>query len=247
MDTRGTVVIPAKYDRLWTYPPRDSLRQGLALCAPALLSGCLALTPLPEHRPLVPRAGQGVVFGHIAVTADGVAVPPANPGADWSATGLAARPELRLYLERLAPRAVTLPPVLGTGLFAWSLEPGDYLLLALPDEDASALPAAQRFRPVAALRVPPGGPWCVGNLEVAAAGTVIVDRKPLRIDPTVERATVLDRCPETSQEVATRYAALTSVVEARLMVAVDDLAFDNPLLFDEVRHRLDAAAGQNGR
>lgn len=213
------------------------------LCATALLSGCLALSPLAEHRALAPSAGRGIVFGHMSVKAGGAAVPPANPGADWSAVGLASRPELRLYLERLAPRAVTLPPVSGKGLFAWSLDPGDYLLLALPEEDAGAAPTAQRFRPVVALRVPNGGPWCVGALEVAAAGPVIVDRGPLRVDPSVERATVVDGCAEIALEIATRYAPLTSPAGVRLMVPVDDLRFEDPLLFGEVRRRLDAAAG----
>jgi hypothetical protein len=154
------------------------------------------------------------------------------------------RPELRLYLERMEPRRVALPPVSGTGLFAWPLDPGDYLLLALPEEDVGALPGAQRFRPVAALRVPPGGPWCVGALDLAARGPVIVDRGPLRVDASVERATVVDRCAEISREVAVRYAALTSPVATRLMIAADDLAFEDPELFSKVRRRLDAAAGR---
>ena len=215
----------------------------MALCATALLSGCLLQTELPEHQPLAPAGGRGIAFGHIAVKADGATVPPANPGADWSESGVTPRPELRIYLERLAPRAVTLPSVSGTGMFAWSLDPGDYLLLALPDEDASAEPTAQRFRPVAALRVPPGGPWCVGALEVAATGPVVIDHGPLRVDPAVKQTTVVDRCVEISREVATRFAAPAPPVEARLMITVDDLAFDDPHLFDDVRRRLDAADG----
>jgi hypothetical protein len=213
-----------------------------ALCASALLSGCLAVRPLPEHRPLTPAAGLGLVFGQISVKADGVTVPPTNPGADWSAVGLAPLPELRVYLERLTPRRVALPPVSGVGLFAWSLEPGDYLLLALPEEDVGAAPQAQRFRPVAALRVPPGGPWCAGALEVAAAGPVILDRGPLRVDAAVQRTRVVDRCAEIERDIAARYAALASPVAVRLMISIDDLAFEDPSLFAQVRRRLDAAA-----
>jgi hypothetical protein len=224
-------------------PRSRTLRAVCAIAAAALLGGCLALSPLPEHRPLAPKAGLGIVYGRIAVRAHGVAIPPANPGADWRAIGLGARPELRLYLERLAPRRVALPPVSGTGLFAWPLVPGDYLLLSLPEEDVGVPPGAQRFRPVAALRVPSGGPWCVGALDLAAAGPVVVDRGPLRVDPSVERASVVDRCAEIAREVAMRYAALASPVAKRLMTVVDDLAFDDPRLSSEVRRRLDAVAG----
>jgi hypothetical protein len=214
-----------------------------ATAAVALLGGCLVLSPLPEHRPLAPEAGLGIVYGRIAIRANGATVPPANPGADWSAIGVAVRPELRLYLERLAPRRVALPPVSVTGLFAWPLDPGDYLLISLPEEDVGAPPSAQRFRPVAALRVAPGGPWCVGALELEGVGPIVVDRGPLRVDPSVERASVVDRCAEIARQVALRYAALDSPVATRLMIAVDDLAFDDPQLFSEVRQRLDAATG----
>src|SRR3974377_1944592 len=95
-----------------------AVRLAAALCATVLISGCLAVSPPPEHQPLVPTSGRGIAFGQIAVKAGGATVPPANPGADWSGSGLAPRPELRIYLERLAPRGVTLPSVSGTGLFA---------------------------------------------------------------------------------------------------------------------------------
>jgi hypothetical protein len=214
-----------------------------ALCAVALLSGCLAVSPLPEHRPLTPTGESGIVYGRIGVKADGATAPPTNPGADWSATGLALRPELRFYLERIAPRRITLPPVTGTGLFAWSLDPGDYLLIALPEEDVGAEPHAQHFRPVAALRVPRGGPWCAGALEVTAPGPVVLDRGPLRVEPVLQQAAVIDRCAEIAVEVAGRYAALTAPVAVHLMVAIDDLAFEDAQLFAEARRRLDAAAG----
>ena len=225
---------------------RRAARVAVALAA-AALGGCLAVDRLPEHRPLEPAAGRGIVFGHLSVRTDGASVPPTNPGADWTAIGLAVRPELRVYLERLAPRSVTLPPVSGSGLFAWSLEPGDYLLLTLPEEDVGAEPHTQRFRPVAGLRVPPGGPWCAGALEIAAAGPVIIDRKPLRVDPAVADTTVIDRCAALARDVAAQYAPLAVPAAARLMVAASDLAFEDPNLFDQLRRRLDTAAGTGPR
>jgi hypothetical protein len=218
-------------------------RSGAALVgALLLLNGCIALTPVPEHQPLNPSGGQGIVFGRIVVTAHGATAPPANPGADWSAAGLSPRPELRFYLEHLATRAVALPPVSGNGLFAWALEPGDYLLLTLPEQDVGAAPESQRFRPVAALRVPKGGPWCVGAMDIGAAGPLVMDRGPLRVDATLERAIVVDRCMEISSEIAGRYGPLASPAPVRLMVALDDLLFQDAALFDEARRRLDAAA-----
>jgi hypothetical protein len=205
---------------------RRATPRAAALGAAALLSGCLAVSPLPEHRPLTPTDGSGIVYGRISVKADGATAPPTNPGADWSAVGLALRPEVRIYLERLTPRRITLPPLTGTGLFAWSLEPGDYLLIALPEEDVGAETQAQGFRPVAALRVPRGGPWCAGALEITAPGPV-----------------VLDRGAEIALEVTARYAALTAPVAVNLMIAIDDLAFNDVRLFAEARRRLDAAAG----
>jgi hypothetical protein len=222
---------------------RRATPRAAALGAAALLSGCLAVSPLPEHRPLTPTDGSGIVYGRISVKADGATAPPTNPGADWSAVGLALRPEVRIYLERLTPRRITLPPLTGAGLFAWSLEPGDYLLIALPEEDVGAETQAQGFRPVAALRVPRGGPWCAGALEITAPGPVVLDRGPLRVEPVVQEAAVIDRCAEIALEVTARYAALTAPVAVNLMIAIDDLAFNDVRLFAEARRRLDAAAG----
>lgn len=147
-----------------------------------------------------------------------------------------------MRLERLAPRGVSLPPVTGAGAFAWSLEPGDYLLLSLSEMDVDAPSLAQRFRPVAAFRVRAGVVACVGALRLEAEGPIVFDRKPLRVDPTLERASVSDACVEIARDVAVRYEPPDTPAESRPMLAVADLAFRDPHLLDEVRKRLDLAA-----
>lgn len=220
---------------------RRGTARAAAVVVTVLLPGCLALAPLPEHRPLVPSAGHGIVVGRIEVASGGTVVPPTNPGADPWSTGPAPVAELRVYLERLVPRSVSLPPVAGAGAFAWSLEPGDYLLLSLPEVDVDAPAIAQRFRPVAAFRVRAGMLTCVGGLRLEAEGPVVFDRKPLRVDPALERARVTDACGDIARDVAARYAPLETPAEIRLMTEVADLAFRDPHLFDEVRRRLDLA------
>jgi hypothetical protein len=98
-----------------------------------------------------------------------------------------------------------------------------------------------RFRPVAALRVSAGGPWCSGALGIRAGGPVVLDRGPLRIDPSVISARVTDDCDSLMPDLAARYAPLDRPATPRLMVAADDLAFEDPALVAKVSAHLDAA------
>jgi hypothetical protein len=56
------------------------------------------------------------------------------------------------------------------------------------------------------------------------------------MEPVVRQAKVIDRCAEIALGIAARYAPLDSPPAARLMIAIDDLAFNDPQPFD--KHRL---------
>jgi hypothetical protein len=222
-------------------------KTAIIVAAPLALIGCLTVdAPRPGH-PVETTNDRVAVCGHLAIQSGTRDVPPLNPGADWASVGPGVHAELRVYLLRLAPRAVSTPPVLRDGLFCWRLTTGDYLLVGSPADDASAPVVAQRHWPLAAFRAAPGPEvTCVGDLRVRTTGIVSVAGVP-RMEFGVEGVDITDACSDRLREIEAMFAPVASKPRTQLLVDAADLAFEDPKLFDAVRTRLDQAAGTGQR
>jgi hypothetical protein len=204
------------------------------------LSGCVTDAPRPGH-PVETTDDRVAVCGHLAIQSGTRDVPPLNPGADWASVGPGVHPELRVYLLKLAPRAVSTPAVLRDGLFCWHLSSGDYLLIGSPADDASAPVVAQRHWPLAAFRAGSrAGVLCVGDLRVRTSGVLSVADVP-RTEFAVAGVDITDACSDRLREVAAVFAPLLNTPRKQLLVDVADLSFEDPELFGAARMRLDQA------
>ena len=129
-------------------------------------------------------------------------------------------------------------------MFCWQLPPGDYVLIGVPADDASAPEIAQHHWPLAALRVAPGPEIsCAGDLVVDATDSTTVLRGPPRIDFGIGGINVTNACAARTREIESIFAPLGQTPPTRLMVDISDLGFEDPGLATAVRARLDAGAG----
>jgi hypothetical protein len=205
----------------------------------AALSGCVAVNYPRAGATLDVPAGHSLVFGHIALSADGQDLRP------FSSTGAVpphVGPALHLWLLRLGPRRIS--PALAVepdGSFWWTFEPGDYALIVNTHEVSSAEASdldRQDMQVLALLRVPESAAAYAGDLELRAAHVSIDTRLQMQYD--LAGATVVDRYAARTAELAARFPGTRLAPVPSLMCAGPGMpAFDDADLFDHGRAMLD--------